>query len=102
MRADGGTERFVEAVTEADRLLDLSTPGAARLLVVVSDGIFTNPDAAQAAITRLHRTGCAVLWLAPANGRPRRYTDTTTIDVDDPTACITLIGNSAIDALANV
>ncbi|MFC0531341.1 AAA family ATPase [Phytohabitans kaempferiae] len=102
MTADAGTERFVEALTEADRLLHLSTPGAARLLVVVSDGHFPKPDAAQAAISRLHHAGCPVLWLAPAGGYARRYTDTTTtIDVDDPTTCINLIGKAAIDALAN-
>ncbi|MFG1952463.1 VWA domain-containing protein [Micromonospora sp. NPDC048830] len=102
MRADAGTERFVEACTEADRILHLSTPGTARLLVVVSDGHYVNPTKAQATITRLHRTGCAVLWLAPDNKSwpPRVYDHTTTITVDDPTTCINLIGQAAIDALS--
>ncbi|WP_431895524.1 VWA domain-containing protein [Micromonospora haikouensis] len=101
MRADAGTERFVEACAEADRLLHLSTPGTARLLVVVSDGHYVNPDEAQATVSRLHHTGCAVLWLAPANESwpPRAYDHTTTITVDDPTTCINLIGHAAIDAL---
>ncbi|WFE59580.1 VWA domain-containing protein [Micromonospora sp. WMMD712] len=101
MRADAGTERFVEACAEADRLLHLSAPGTARLLVVVSDGHYVNPDEAQATITRLHHTGCAVLWLAPANESwpPRVYDHTTTITVDDPTTCVNLIGHAAIDAL---
>ncbi|MEV0392143.1 VWA domain-containing protein [Polymorphospora rubra] len=103
MRADAGTERFVEACAEADRLLHLSTPGTARLLVVVSDGHYVNPDQAQATITSLHKTGCAVLWLAPANDRwpARAYDHTTIVTVDDPTTCINLIGQAAIDALAN-
>ena len=101
MHADAGTERFVEACAEADRLLHLSTPGTARLLVVVSDGHYVNPDQSQAAITRLHHTGCAVLWLAPDNkGWPSRvYDHTTTITVNDPTTCINLIGQAAIEAL---
>ncbi|MEU9509302.1 VWA domain-containing protein [Micromonospora sp. NPDC048170] len=102
MRADAGTERFVEACAEADRLLHLSTPGTARLLVVVSDGHYVNPDESQATITRLHHAGCAVLWLAPDNkGWPSRvYDNTTTITVDDPTTCVNLIGEAAIDALS--
>jgi Mg-chelatase subunit ChlD len=100
MRADAGTERFVEACAEADRLLHLSTPGTARLLVVVSDGHYVNPDESQATITRLHHTGCAVLWLAPNNSWPPRvYDHTTTITVDDPTTCINLIAQAAIGAL---
>ncbi|RLK24730.1 VWA domain containing CoxE-like protein [Micromonospora sp. M71_S20] len=101
MRADAGTERFVEACAEADRLLHLSTPGTGRLLVVVSDGHYVNPDESQATITRLHHAGCAVLWLAPDNkGWPSRvYDNTTTVTVDDPTTCMNLIGQAAIDAL---
>lgn len=103
MRADAGIERFVEACAEADRLLHLSTPGTARLLVVVSDGHYVDPAEAQATITRLHSTGCAVLWLAPANKSwpPRVYDDTTAVTVEDPTTCVNLIGRAAIDALAN-
>ncbi|GGM28933.1 hypothetical protein GCM10011608_12070 [Micromonospora sonchi] len=101
MHADAGTERFVEACAEAERLLHLSTPGTARLLVVVSDGHYVNPDESQATITRLHHTGCAVLWLAPANKSwpARTYEHTTTVTVDDPTTCVNLIGHAAIDAL---
>jgi hypothetical protein len=101
MRADAGMERFVEACAEADRLLHLSTPGTARLLVVVSDGHYVNPGESQAAITRLHNAGCAVLWLAPDNkSYPHRsYDHTTIITVDDPTTCINLIGQAAIEAL---
>ncbi|MEU6022592.1 VWA domain-containing protein [Micromonospora sp. NPDC047134] len=102
MNADAGTERFVEACAEADRLLHLSTPGTARLLVVVSDGHYTNPDESQATITALHHTGCAVLWLAPHHDSwsPRVYDNTTTVTVDDPTTCVNLIGQAAITALA--
>lgn len=101
MRADAGTERFVEACAEADRLLHLTTPGTARLLVVVSDGHYVNPDESQATITRLHKTGCAVLWLAPDHkGWPSRvYDNTSSITVDDPATCVNLIGQAAIDAL---
>lgn len=101
MRADAGTERFVEACAEADRLLHLTTSGTARLLVVVSDGHYVNPDESQATITRLHHTGCAVLWLAPDHKSwpAKVYDNTTTVTVDDPTTCVNLIGQAAIDAL---
>ncbi|MDG4795019.1 VWA domain-containing protein [Micromonospora sp. WMMD1082] len=101
MQADAGMERFVEACAEADRLLHLSTPGTARLLVVVSDGHYVNPEQSQATINRLHNTGCAILWLAPDNKHwsSKVYDNTTTITVDDPTTCINLIGQAAIEAL---
>ncbi|WJK33159.1 VWA domain-containing protein [Solwaraspora sp. WMMA2065] len=101
MRADADMERFVDACAEADRLLHLSTPGTARLLIVVSDGHYINPDESQATITRLHNTGCAILWLAPTGPRqpPKIYDNTTTVAVDDPATCVNLIGHAAIEAL---
>jgi uncharacterized protein with von Willebrand factor type A (vWA) domain len=73
-----------------------------RLLVVVSDGVFGNPGvhSAQQAITRLHHSGCAVLWLQPAGRHTVAYQHTTTITVDNPTASIRLIAQAATRALA--
>jgi hypothetical protein len=101
MRADAPTERFDDAVAAADRLLHLTTPGAARLAVVVSDGLFygNGIDAAQHTIDRLITAGCAVLWLTPAGQDIHVYTGPTTVPVDTPTDCITLIGRAAADAL---
>ncbi len=66
-RAPDGYEVIDQALDALDGALGLSLPGAARLLVIVSDGIFcTAPrGAAQATVDRLIRTGCGVLWLAP-------------------------------------
>jgi uncharacterized protein with von Willebrand factor type A (vWA) domain len=102
MHADAPTERFDDAVAAADRLLHLTTPGAVRLAVVVSDGLFygNGIDAAQHTIDRLITTGCAVLWLTPAGQDSHVYTGPTTVPVDTPTDCITLIGRAAADALA--
>jgi uncharacterized protein with von Willebrand factor type A (vWA) domain len=101
MRADAGAEEFDRAVAVADRLLHLSTPGTVRLLVVVSDGRFADPAAAQRTITTLRATGCGILWLAPAGTSTHIYGDTTTISVDNPATCTVLIGRAATDALAH-
>jgi uncharacterized protein with von Willebrand factor type A (vWA) domain len=102
MAADSSTHRFSEATTLAERLVGLSTPGTARLLVVVSDGVFGSHgvDTAQQDITRLHQAGCAVLWLQPAGNHAVAYRHTTTLAVADPAASIRLIADAAARALA--
>ncbi|XVS62054.1 vWA domain-containing protein [Actinosynnema sp. CA-299493] len=54
------------ALHALDGALGLSRPGAARLLVVVSDGRFRDQPRhdGQRALDRLRTTGCAVLWLS--------------------------------------
>jgi hypothetical protein len=63
---DWGHE-FCHAVDALDAALELSRSGAARLLVIVSDGYFDEEEytSGQARITRLIASGCGVLWLAP-------------------------------------
>jgi hypothetical protein len=100
MRADSGYERFEDALALADRLLGLTTPGRARLLVVVSDGNFVDTDRAQQAVDALRRTGCALLWLAPAGKPSHTYQGVTTIAVEVPENCVALIGRAAADTLA--
>ena len=60
------------AIDALDDALDLSRPGAARLLVIVSDGQYTDTECrdGQQRITRLAATGCGILWLAPDTARP--------------------------------
>jgi hypothetical protein len=94
------THEFVDAVDALDAALDLSRPGAVRLLVVVSDGIFEDHQRqiGQQRITRLTGTGCAVLWLAlgttvaPMNG-------THLVTLTDPADAATAIGKAATHAL---
>ena len=62
-------EQADKAIDALDGALDLARPGAARLLVIVSDGQF-RPDPRREAQTRINRltaAGCGVLWLAPAH-----------------------------------
>jgi hypothetical protein len=92
-----GTEEFCDAVDA----LDLSRPGAARLLVVVSDGRFRADQrrGGQERVARLKKTGCAVLWLAlqpdatPIEGA-------LSIMLADPADAVVAIGQAAIRALA--
>jgi hypothetical protein len=66
--ANDPTEDFTTAVDALDAALDLTRPGAARLLlVIVSDGKFKDPHPTlgQQRLDRLTTAGCAVLWLAP-------------------------------------
>jgi hypothetical protein len=99
MQAGGGTSAFVEAVKLADRLLELRNRRRLRLLAVVSDGWVDNPDATQKLITTLHRSGCGVLWLTPADQPCRSFADTTTIAVADPAAAVEHIAAAATAAL---
>lgn len=60
-------ERFCEAVDALEAAVELTRPDAARLLVIVSDGIYVRKgerSGGRDRITRLTRHGCAVLWLA--------------------------------------
>jgi hypothetical protein len=100
MTAKSSSHRFVEAVQLADQHVGLTTRGVVRLLVIVSDGVFEEPDAAQQTITGLQQAGCAVLWLQPADKRAVTYRHTTTITVADPTASIRHIAQAATQALA--
>jgi VWA domain containing CoxE-like protein len=102
MVAGGGTSTFTDAVKLADRLLDLRHPRTLRMLAVVSDGDFPDIQPAQKLITTLHRAGCPVLWLQPADLPGHTYTDTTTIQVTDPVQAIGHITDAAIAALANM
>jgi hypothetical protein len=96
-----GSAGFPAAAGIADTLVGLSTPGAVRLLAVVSDGqFFEHTTTAQQSITRLHHTGVTILWLHPAaDPSNHTYTHTTTLTVDDPARCIDLIGRAATHAL---
>jgi hypothetical protein len=99
MRADAGTEQFDDAVALADRLINLTGPGAVRLAVVVSDGYFRDTATAQATITALAGSGCHILWLAPAGREVHTYRDTTIVAVGDPAACAAIIGRAATRVL---
>ncbi|MFF4893403.1 VWA domain-containing protein [Micromonospora chersina] len=99
LRADGGSTAFTDAVKLADELLQLRQPGRLRMLTVVSDGDLPDIAPAQRLITTLHRAGCAVLWLRPADLPGHTFTDTTTLTVADPVQAIGHIADAAVTAL---
>lgn len=79
-------EAIDTAINALDGALDLSQPGAERLLVIVSDGIVPDPlrRNAQRLVDRLRATGWAVLWLAPSKSC-KPLTGATTHVMTDPT-----------------
>lgn len=88
------------ALGALDGALALSRPGAARLVVIVSDGRYRRQErrAGQKKLDRLRAAGCAVLWLT---------TRTTDMPLDgatvhvltDPTTTARAIGHAATAAL---
>jgi uncharacterized protein with von Willebrand factor type A (vWA) domain len=99
INADGGTGTFTDAVKLADQLLNLRHRGALRMLAVVSDGELDDIEPSQRLISTLHRSGCAVLWLRPADLPGHTFRDTTTITVTDPVDAISHIAHAATTAL---
>lgn len=95
----GGTHTFIGAVKLADRLLGLRHQRTLRMLAVVSDGDLADVGPAQKLLTTLHRTGCAVLWLRPADLPGHTFDHTTTITVDDPVQAIEHLADAAVTAL---
>jgi hypothetical protein len=63
--APDGTEKFDEAFRAVDGALNLLHGGGARLLVVVSDGVYTSEQSAKAKrwMRRCAEEGVAVVWL---------------------------------------
>ncbi|MGH7749142.1 MAG: VWA domain-containing protein, partial [Candidatus Dormibacteria bacterium] len=93
-------EDIPTAIDALDGALGLSRPGAARLLVIISDGHFREDPRreGQQRLDRLRATGCGVLWLS---------TDTTDTPLDgvtvhlltDPAATAHTIGHAVTVAL---
>ncbi|OLZ59527.1 VWA domain-containing protein [Amycolatopsis keratiniphila] len=93
----------IDDATEAlDGALELSRPNAARLLVIISDGIFENQtrEPGQLLLDRLRATGCAVLWLLPDDDPRNQPMDGVTLHtLTDPAATARAIGQAATAAL---
>jgi hypothetical protein len=100
--ADDPREDFVEAIDALDAAVELTRPGAARLLVIVSDGQFKDdhPTLGQKRLDRLTASGCAVLWLAP-----HQYATVMRgahhVTLTDPARTADTIGAAATHALRN-
>jgi hypothetical protein len=101
-RAACGFERFCDAADALDGALDLTSPGAARLLVVVSDGQFVGPgerDGARERVARLTKAGCAALWLDLFGGASLVPPGATRVVLTTPAEAAEAIGRAAVAAL---
>lgn len=98
--ARDGYEDITTAIDALDHTLGLTRPGAARLLVIVSDGEFMpeQTTTGQARTDRLLATGCSVLWLT-TDRWSRPFRGTTVHRLTDPTTTAQAIGRAATAAL---
>ena len=96
-------ENLPLAIEALDGMLGLATPGAARLLVIVSDGDFRSTVAreSQTRLDRLRAAGCRLLWLAPTgSGLPATPLNGATVHpLTDPSTTAEAIGRAATQAL---
>jgi len=94
------TETPTKAVDALDAALGLSRPGAARLLILATDGLFLpeESDSVTQRLARLAESGCALLHLA-FSPRGRRIVHTSLAVVTDPAAAIDVISKAATAAL---
>ena len=99
--ANDGVEQIAEAIDALDGALDLAGGGAARLLVIVSDGCFRplRRTAGQARVDRLRAAGCGVLWLVPAVPYADPLKRCTVVELADPATTAQAIAHAATTAL---
>ena len=110
--APDGTEKFDKAFKGLDGALDLLYGTGARLLVVVSDGCYTDTETERAKfwVRECDKAGVAVLWLPFDKYGRSGYADritagTSTVvlhDVSDPASAALTIGKAAADALGKI
>lgn len=98
--ANDGSHDIATATAALDGALGLSQHGAARLLVIVSDGHYDDDERAAgiAQVARLRAAGCAVLWLT-TDDRDDPFDGVTVHQLADPTATARAIGRAATTAL---
>ena len=98
------TSAYEQVCGALDGALGLSRPGAARLLVIVSDGDYKDTQHAngQTRITRLAASGCAILWIAPKRAGNWPMRGTHVIILADPAATTAAIARAATRALRSV
>lgn len=96
-----GGHDLAGAIDALDGGLELTRPGAGRLLIVASDGEYFFREAPEAAarINRLIHHGCPVLWLAFAPD-PKPLPGTTLVQLNDPASAIDEIAKAATHAIA--
>ncbi|WP_431953094.1 VWA domain-containing protein [Actinacidiphila sp. bgisy167] len=100
-RATGFGHSLADAIDALEAGVDLTRPGAGRLLVIASDGYYRRTETAPATarIAALRDAGCAVLWLAFAPD-PRPLPGVTLLELTDPAQAVTAIAQAATTALS--
>ncbi|MER5443200.1 hypothetical protein [Streptomyces sp. NPDC002790] len=98
--ANGRSHNLANALDALDHGLDLSRPGAGRLLVIVTDAIYTADETAQAVtrVKRLTTAGCAVLQLT-LTARSQHLPGTTLLHLPQPSSAPVAIAKAATDAI---
>ncbi|RSM37872.1 VWA domain-containing protein [Amycolatopsis balhimycina DSM 5908] len=99
-RSNDNYEDIPRALDALDGSLGLSRPGAARLVVIVSDGNYRDDPRrdGQKKLDRLRASGCAVLWLTTSD--VDTPLDGATVHVlTDPATAARAIGHAATAAL---
>ncbi|QMU79023.1 hypothetical protein GXW83_28270 [Streptacidiphilus sp. PB12-B1b] len=98
--ARGGSHNLGDALDALDHGLELSRPGTGRLIVIVTDAIYT-PDQTAQAVTRIKRlttAGCAVLQLT-LTANSRHLPGTTLLHLPQPSSAPAAIAKAATDAI---
>ncbi|MEU6440384.1 hypothetical protein [Streptomyces sp. NPDC047046] len=98
--ANGGNHNLADAIDALDHGLDLSRPGAGRLLVIVTDAHYGSDETAQAVtrVKRLTAAGCAVLQLTLTT-ESQHLPGTTLLHLPKPSSAPAAIAKAATDAI---
>lgn len=101
--AEGGGHALAAAIDALDAALELTSPGAGRLLVIASDGVYDRRET-RAAATRvavLAATGCPVLHLHfGGTWGPHPIPGAHLIELTDPAAAADAIAQAAVAQVA--
>ncbi|MEU9059148.1 hypothetical protein AB0D13_09790 [Streptomyces sp. NPDC048430] len=98
--AKGGHHNLGDAIDALDHGLELSRPGAGRLLVIVTDARYVSDETAAAVgrVKQLTTSGCAVLQLT-LTAESRHLPGTTLLHLPKPSSAPTAIATAATDAI---
>ncbi|MBZ3904429.1 hypothetical protein [Streptomyces griseiscabiei] len=98
--ANGRSHNLANALDALDHGLELSRPGTGRLLVIVTDAVYTPDETAQAVtrVKQLTTVGCAVLQLT-LTAKSRHLPGTTLLHLPQPSSAPAAIATAATDAI---
>ncbi|MER5813821.1 hypothetical protein [Streptomyces californicus] len=99
-KANGGAHNLSAAMDALDHGLELSRPGTGRLLVIVTDAVYTadETDAAVTRVKQLTTAGCAVLQLT-LTAESLHLPGTTLLHLPRPSSAPAAIATAATDAI---